>query len=132
MGSATQVRLNAQAELRENLRTILRERRISQHGAALRIGMNQPRMTSCLNGTWFTREVVQALADMLDLSFDELAGDSGFKGDRDLDRFDTAPEPPRERTPLDINAALGQCLAFAEVLGAVVDELRAYRMEVAQ
>ena len=91
--SAGWIRRNGQAEMRENVRAALKQARISQSAAAKQAGIGYPHLVGALGrSSWFTREDIDALAELLEMSADELIGGSIFKDQRDRHaEFDHAP-----------------------------------------
>lgn len=86
------VRINAQLELRENIRTSAKERRLTQRQLADGARIKFTRLTTCLNQPgWLTKDEVEAIARVLEMSVDELLGGSIFKGDPREQTFNFRP-----------------------------------------
>lgn len=75
-----------QRELRGNIRTILTERGLKYRHLAEALEMPTPHVNNRMGAQWWARDEVQAVADFLEVSFDELLGNSLFKGDPEIQR----------------------------------------------
>lgn len=144
--SAHWVRVNGQRELRNNLRTALKEAGLTQSAAARQAGVGEARVTNGLgttNTNWLSRETVTALADLLEISVDELVGDSIFVDQRDqrerfhyrppefdaLDRRD-AERAAKKKAERESRAAKGSTRALCCECGALrTCSAKRYRVE---
>lgn len=102
------VRMNGQADLRANIRSALRDAKLSQRKAAEDAGIKYNGLVAALNSVgWLTRDDATALAGILDLTVDELVGASIFKDQRDrYAEFDhMPPESERRKRWLESKAA---------------------------
>lgn len=77
------VRDNGQAELRDNIDTVLRDRGSNRSRLARETGLKYSQIAAAFAGSWMSRELVETIADHLELDVDELVGASIFKDDRE-------------------------------------------------
>lgn len=75
-----------QDELRTNIKTALADRGLRHRALAEVLNLPVTHVSNRLHSQWWSRDEVQAVADFLDMDFDELLGDSLFKGDPEIRR----------------------------------------------
>lgn len=75
-----------QDELRTNIKTALADRGLRHRDLAEVLDLPVTHVSNRLHSQWWSRDEVQAVADFLDMDFDELLGDSLFKGDPEIRR----------------------------------------------
>ena len=86
------IRYNAQLDLRENLRAAIRKGGYTQARAANLSGIPMSRLGNRLNGaSWFAREEVEALSELLGIPVVDLLGGSIFRNDPKEAEFDFCP-----------------------------------------
>lgn len=100
------VRKNGQAELRENLRTAMRESGRSQRSIIDEAGVGYSHVIGGMNdNNWISVEAVEAIAAVLEIQPDELLGESIYKHERD--RYAEYDHPsPEEQARRDKVAAV--------------------------
>ncbi len=87
------LRINAQRDLRENIRSAIKAAGMTQRAAADAAQMKYTRLSTCLNNNaWIRQEEVEALGAALQVSAADLLGDSIYAGDPRSKDFSHRPD----------------------------------------
>ena len=96
--SRTWIRINGQAELRQNVRRAIKEAGFTQDKAARAAGIRYSHLIGCLGkNSWFTEAEIYAIAKVTKTAACELIGESIFPGDAREPDFDHRPNQPERR-----------------------------------